>query len=230
LLAIERDPPPALRVRLMALVEQDRREWERTRSAGAPAARVAVRGTGMMTQGAVVAPRGVVTGQQETENWWRRLMERTRRSPRLIYGMGSAVALVLIVLGVWLFNRNNVDTLHTYACAAPQPLVNGNDFSATSCTVQVRSDRSVTVAFNNLPTLSRAQAYELWMLTPAGHPVPVTGFEPGGSYDFSGIYHIDTSKYAKAAVTVEQAPGNSAMPHGPIVLVIPFDHPLKTQS
>jgi hypothetical protein len=94
----------------------------------------------------------------------------------------------------------------------------------------VRSDRRVTVAFSNLPALDRTRAYELWMLTAGGHPVPVTGFEPDGSNGFGGTYRIDAGKYAKAAVTIEQAPGNSPVPHGPIALVISLDHPVKTQS
>ena len=38
MLVIERDPPPALRERLIKLVELDRREWERERTAPSQAA------------------------------------------------------------------------------------------------------------------------------------------------------------------------------------------------
>ncbi|HWE62672.1 MAG TPA: anti-sigma factor [Chloroflexota bacterium] len=222
LLTIERDPPPGMRDRLMAMVEQDRREWERARateSATATATPQAAPGEGTRP--------GPLAGQTAGSSWWRQLIERLQRTPRLAYSAGGLMVLALIVIGVVLFNRNNVNTLHTYACSAPQPAVNGEDFRTTTCTLQVRSDHTIEVAFNGLPPLTPTRAYELWLIPPKGKPVPVTGFAPGGTQDFGGTYKIDAASYAEAAVTIERAPGNSPVPHLPIVLVIPLNNAAK---
>ena len=227
LLAIERDPPPSLRVHLMAIVEQDRREWEQARVAGAWAAPTARKATNTTAPRSVGGSKPGAPAHQPAGSWWQRLIDRTHRTPAFVYGMGGMVALALIVVGVWLFNRNNVNTLHTYACSAPQASVGGADFRTTNCTLVVRSNHTIEVAFNDLPSLRPTQAYELWVLPTKGNPVPVTGFEPGGTQNFDGTYKINASRFAKAAVTIEQAPGNSPVPHGPIALVIPFDSPVK---
>lgn len=232
LLAIERDPPPALRGRLLALVEQDRSAWERARASGSQDAHVAPGGAETMVQDAAVTQRGTFSAQQPAQ-WWQRLVLRVRRSPMIIYASATALAAVLIVLGVLLFNRNNVNILHTYACApAQQTLIDGNDYTPTTCTLSVRSDHRMTVAFSSLPVLSNTQAYELWMIPATGRPVPVGGFVPNGDLSFYTVYPVKSNvgSYAKAAVTIERAPGNSPVPRGPIALVIPFAHPVVTQS
>jgi anti-sigma-K factor RskA len=126
----------------------------------------------------------------------------------------------VIALGIVLANLNTVNVVHTYACAVAQPRADGNSFTTTGCTVRIRSNHTVEVAFNNLPRLNAQQAYELWALPAKGNPVPVAGITTGGA--FNKIYPIDPARYAKAAISIEQAPGNSTVPHGPIVFVLPL--------
>ena len=202
LMVEEMEPPPALRMRLMNAVEFERDQWLANRKPDGGASTVREQ------------PR-VDAGPLS------RLREWLSRSPA--YAAGGALALVAaLVLAVVFVNRNSVTVTHTYACSVNTPSLNGSNFAAAGCSVRVRSDNTIELAFNSLPALSASQAYELWALPAKGNPVPVAGFTTGSTQAFQHTYSIDATRYAKAAITVEKAPGNSPAPRGPIVFVLPL--------
>lgn len=192
LLTIEREPPPGLRTRLINLVELDRAQWERQQA--------------QATAAVSESPRP----------WWRSLADALGSVPRLVYGGGGALLAAAVILAVVLYQRNTV-TVHTYACAVAKPTVGGIAFAGASCSLGVRSDRSTDVAFN-LPPLPANKVYELWLIPAKGNPVAVGGFVPGGDRRYAHRYAIDAQGYPLAAVTIERTPGNSPVPHGPIVV------------
>lgn len=213
MLVEEVEPPPALRARLMSIVEMDRRQWLEQQSS-TQAAVPPVTGT--------APPPDQARPAQQGESILDKVRSWLNRTPRLALGGGALALAIVVVVGVFIATRNTTTVLHTYACAVPQRTVNGVDYASTGCTVTVRSDHSIELAFNSLPQLARTKAYELWGLPATGAPVPVAGFVAGTGGAFSHTYKVDATRYAKAAVTIEQAPGDSPAPHGPIVFVLPL--------
>lgn len=199
LLAPEREPSPALRTRLMTIVEEERDLWLREQRA--------------IPQRAVPLAR---------PSWWERLVTATRGLPRIAYGAGVAVALAAVLLVVLLSQRSTV-TIHSYACAvlASPP---GVDLRSARCSIGVRSDHQTDVAFNNLPALPVGKSYELWFIPDPKTkkaPVPIQGFTAAvGSASYKARLIKDASGYALAAVTIEPSPGNSPAPTtSPVLLV-----------
>ena len=198
----EMEPPPALRTRLMNVVDRERDQWLAGQRPGA---------TALSAREQTRAKAGLLS---HLRDWW-------RRSPAIAAG-GALAVVVVVVLAVLLVNRNSVTVTHTYACSVATPSLDGGNFAAAGCSVSVRSDNTIELAFNSLPALNASQSYELWALPAKGNPVPVAGFAAGSTGAFQHIYSIDAARYAKAAITVEKAPGNSPAPHGPIVFVLPL--------
>ncbi|MDB5076003.1 MAG: Anti-sigma factor RskA [Chloroflexi bacterium] len=182
LASVERDPPPALRTRLMNLVELDRNQWLLEQARSAP-------DQGRPTSNAA---------------WWKRI-------PMLAYGAGAAVLVAAVVLAVVFANRNSV-TVHLFHGSAVAQVVKGIDLQGAAGTVGVRSDHSTDVTFSNLPALPSKLAYELWLIPAKGNPVAVGGFNAGANRSFTMRYNKDATGFAAAAVTIERAPGNWPSP------------------
>jgi anti-sigma-K factor RskA len=182
LAAIERDPPPALRTRLMNLVELDRNQWllEQARSSPEQSRRTT------------------------STAWWKRI-------PMLAYGAGAAILVAVAVLVVVFANRSHV-TVHIFHGSAVAQVVKGIDLQGAAGTVGVRSDHTTDVTFSNLPALPPKLAYELWLIPAKGNPVAVGGFNAGSSRSFTKRYNKDAAGFAAAAVTIERAPGNWPSP------------------
>ena len=228
LLTEEREPPPGLRIRLLAIVEQEAAEWQARQDGGAlPDSRLHASDAG--PAGSVdplpasgkpnplsLVPGGDGLGGTEPLPWRRGIAGRGRA----VYGttgvlVAAAAALLVAVL---LQRRDSVTVLHQYACAAAVPRSGSLTFAATGCTLQLRSDHTTRVAFTNLPALPANRAYELWLVPAKGKPVPVGGFVGDKSRSYSGHYTLDAARYPLAAVTVERAPGTSPTPTLPVVI------------
>jgi anti-sigma-K factor RskA len=216
LLAEELEPPPALRVRLLAIAEQERHAWLQAQAPSSPAPSGI--GSPVSTAGGTASRNGTAL---EGAGLWSRLQEWVRGTPRLALGGAAALVVVIIAAGVILATRPAL-TVRTYACAALQPAVNGVKLADTGCTVGVRSDHTIDLAFTSLPALSTAKAYELWALPAKGNPVPIAGITNTHRGAFQHIYQVDARKYPKAAISIERAPGDSAVPHGPVIFVLPL--------
>jgi anti-sigma-K factor RskA len=189
-LAAEREPPPALRIRLMNIVELERRQWAEENARASTAQQTAP----------VKAP------------WWKRV-------PALAYGAGAVILVAALVLAIVVANRSNV-TVHQYHGSAVAQVVKGIDVGAATATVGVRGDHKTDMSFSNLPVLPKGLAYEMWLIPAKGKPVPVGGFNAGPNHAFSTRLGKDAAGFADAAVTVERAPGNSPLPtSNPFIVV-----------
>ncbi len=196
LAAIEMDPPPGLRTRLINLVELDRAQWEQAQA---------------RTQAMPVPMPG---------GWWERLRGRLRRLPAAVYGAGGAIVVAVVVLIVVLANRGGV-TVHTYPGSAVAQVVAGVHLQGVQATVGVRSDHTMDVRFSNLPALPASEAYELWLIPARGNAIPVGGFISDARHNFSKRYAMNAGQYAAAAVSIEHAPGDSATPTH-VAIVVKF--------
>lgn len=228
LLAEERDPPPGLRIRLLAIVEQEAAVWQARQDGGAlPDSRLHVGDAGPagstdpLSASGKPNPLSLVPGGDrvvgtESLPWRGRIAGRGRA----VYGTAGVLvaAAAALLVAVLIQRRDSVTVLHQYACAAATPRSGSLTFTATGCTLQLRSDHTTRVAFTNLPALPAGRAYELWLVPAKGNPVPVGGFVGDASRSYSGHYSLDAARYPLAAVTVERAPGTSPAPTLPIVI------------
>ncbi len=194
LLVAEREPPAALRTRLVNLVELDRREWLREQ-AEAAAQRAA---------------------QARRIPWW-------KRWSTVAAGAGAALAVAAVLLIVVLANRNTVTlTPHRNVVVVAQ-VVKGIVVGKPAAVIGVRSDHTIDVTFTHMPVLPPSLAYELWLIPVRGAPVPVAGFTVGQDHSFSRHYKRDASGFGAAAVSIERAPGNQPSPSpGSVAIEVPL--------
>jgi anti-sigma-K factor RskA len=183
--AVEIDPPPQLRIRLMNLVEQDRTAWIHGQTATLDATR---------------------------PDWWQALRQGLARMPVRAYGIAGALAVAAVIALVILLRREPV-TVHTYTGSAVAAVVDKYSFRNVTALVAVRSDHTTEVSFTHLPLLPARLAYELWFIPANGHPAPITGFEADAQQSYIAKLNKDATSFTAAAVTIERAPGNSPTPN-----------------
>jgi anti-sigma-K factor RskA len=191
-----RDPPPALRNRLLAIVQEEEAAWK--------AAQVGARH-------AAPAPNVTATPSAENSGWAPRLGDNLRRFPAYVYGGGAALIAAAAILIVVLVNRGGVTVISHQGSALAQ-VIDGVHLSGVTFTVDTRSDHTTAVHFSGLPNPPSGKAYELWLIPAKGQPVPIAGFVPGSGHSFDAVYHYNGASYAAAAVSIERAPGNARSP------------------
>jgi hypothetical protein len=191
-----RDPPPALRDRLLAVVQEEEAAWK--------AAQV-----GAMH--AVPSPNVTLTPSAANSGWAPRLRDNLRRFPAYVYGGGAALIAAAAILIIVLVNRGGVTVISHQGSAVAQ-VIDGVHLSGVTFTVDTRSDHTTAVHFSGLPNPPSGKAYELWLIPAIGQPVPIAGFVPGSGHAFDAVYHYNAASYAVAAVSIEQAPGNATSP------------------
>ncbi|HXT38311.1 MAG TPA: anti-sigma factor [Chloroflexota bacterium] len=231
--AIPRDPPPALRARLLDIVEREAAEWRDAREAeGAPRqlhanAPTAVDAGPSSIQERQPPPMALVTGPRSASpspvapgpgtGWGPRVRDSLARFPAYAYGAVGSVVVAAVILVIVLVNRNGVPVTQRTGGPVAQ-VVDGVRLTGVHFTVDIRGDHTTRVQFQGLPTLPAGKAFELWLVPAHGKPVPVGGFVGNSSHDFSKTYSVDAKPYAVAAVTIERAPGNAATPTLPLAL------------
>ena len=192
-----RDPPPALRSRLLAIVQEEEAEWK---------AAQADAGQAMPAPSSLPAPAAAANS-----GWAPRLRDNLRRFPAYVYGGGAALIAAAAILILVLVNRGGVTVISHQGSAVAQ-VIDGVHLSGVTFTVDTRSDHTTAVHFSGLPNPPSGKAYELWLIPAKGQPVPVAGFVPGSGHQFDAVYHYNAASYAVAAVSIERAPGNALAP------------------
>jgi len=227
LLAEERDPPPGLRLRLIAIVEREAAEWQaRQADVALLEPKLFASHTDLQEPAAPSSASGMpgplsLVPSPDAPPSAGPLPRRGRIAGggrRIYAATGVLVAAAAALLVAVFLQRRDVTVVHQYACAASTPRLGSLTFATTGCTLQTRSDHTTRVAFTNLPALPAGRAYELWLVPAKGNPVPVGGFVGDRSRGYSGHYTLDAARYTLAAVTVERAPGTSPTPTLPIVI------------
>ncbi|HVA91387.1 MAG TPA: anti-sigma factor [Chloroflexota bacterium] len=198
LTAIPRDPPPALRARLLDIVEREAAEWRSAQDAAHDSPRPL---TG------AASPTSPNPNSLQKSRFRRAL----GRFPAYAYGAGGALVAAAVILLVVLANRNGV-TVTPHSGSAVAQVVDGVRLAGVHFTVDVRSDHTTAVHFQGLPDLPPGRAYELWLIPAHGKPVPVGGFVGNAGHAFTSTYTLDAARYAEAAVTIERAPGDASTP------------------
>ncbi|HVC81133.1 MAG TPA: anti-sigma factor [Chloroflexota bacterium] len=227
LTAIPRDPPPALRARLLDIVKREAAEWQDARSeevaprqlhAHAPITGDAGPSSVQERQPPSLA---LATGPHSTSpspstprpgaGWVPRVSGALARFPTYAYGAVGSVVVAAVILLVVLVNRNGVTVTQRTGGPVAQ-VVDGVRLTGVHFTVEIRGDHTTRVRFQGLPTLPSGKAFELWLIPAHGKPVPVGGFAGNSSHGFTSTYSVDAKPYAVAAVTIERAPGNASTP------------------
>jgi hypothetical protein len=219
LAAIPRDPPPALRARLLEIVEREAAEWQDARAEEHPPlerpATAPIPIDSRQASAAISARPGAGAPSPLTPGpgtgWAPRVRGALARFPAYAYGSAGAVVVAAVILIVVLVNRNGVTVTQRTGSPVAQ-VVDGVRLTGSRFTVGIRSDHTTSVHFQGLPALPSGKAFELWLIPAHGKPVPVGGFVGNSSHGFTKTYSLDAKPFALAAVTIERAPGNAAAP------------------
>ncbi|TMB96992.1 MAG: anti-sigma factor [Chloroflexi bacterium] len=131
----------------------------------------------------------------------------------------AAAATVLLALLVGLVagalvGRNSVTP------APPQvarfTLVGHGTLSGARGTIiDLKNDGVTLVDFKGLPALAKGKVYEVWLITPGGHPEAAAVFVPDSNGAKVVLVSMPLSGFAQMAVTAEDGPDGATAPTQP---------------
>ncbi len=130
--------------------------------------------------------------------------------------MLAAAATVLLALLAGLvagdvFGRNSVPPVSSQV--ARFTLVgHGTLAGARGTVIDLKSDGVTLVDFNGLPPLAKGKVYEVWLITPGGHPDEAAVFVPDSNGSKVVLVNAPLKGYSQMAVTAEDGPDGSIAP------------------
>jgi anti-sigma-K factor RskA len=83
---------------------------------------------------------------------------------------------------------------------------------ARGTVVNLKVEEVALVNFNGLPPLAKGKVYELWLITPGGHPDSAGVFVPDSNGGKVVLVGLPLTGYSQMAVTSEDAPNGSPTP------------------
>lgn len=131
---------------------------------------------------------------------------------RAFLAVATVVLALLIGLGAGdLIGRNSVPPV--VAQVARYKLVgHGPLAGARGTVIDLKVDGVALVDFNGLPPLASGKVYELWLITPGGHPDSAAVFVPDSNGGKVVLVGLPLKGYSQMAVTAEDAPNGSPAP------------------
>jgi anti-sigma-K factor RskA len=88
----------------------------------------------------------------------------------------------------------------------------GSLAAAHGTVIDLKSDGVALVGLNGLPALDKGKVYELWLITPGGHPDAAGVFVPDTTGSKLVLVNMPLKGYSQMAVTTEDAPDGSTAP------------------
>jgi anti-sigma-K factor RskA len=133
------------------------------------------------------------------------------RLPALL-AVATVVLALLIGLSVGdLIGRNSVPP-GAAQVARYQLVGHGTLAGARGTVVNLKVEGVALVDFNGLPPLAKGKVYELWLITPGGHPDSAAVFVPDSNGSKVVLVGLPLNGYSQMAVTAEDAPNGSPAP------------------
>jgi len=83
---------------------------------------------------------------------------------------------------------------------------------ARGTVINLKVEGVALVDFNGLPPLAKGKVYQLWLITPGGHPDSAAVFVPDSNGGKVVLVGLPLSGYSQMAVTAEDAPNGSPTP------------------
>jgi anti-sigma-K factor RskA len=127
-----------------------------------------------------------------------------------------AVATVVLALLIGLsagdvIGRNSVPPAAAQV-ARYQLVGHGTLAGARGTVVNLKVEGVAFVDFNGLPPVAKGKVYELWLITPGGHPDSAAVFVPDSNGSKVVLVGLPLNGYSQMAVTSEDAPSGSPAP------------------
>jgi anti-sigma-K factor RskA len=124
----------------------------------------------------------------------------------------SVVLALLIGLAAGnLIGRNSVPPVVAQV-ARYQLVGHGALAGAHGTVVNLKVEGVALVDFNGLPPLAKGKVYQLWLITPGGHPDSAAVFVPDNNGGKVVLVGLPLTGYSQMAVTAEDAPNGSPAP------------------
>lgn len=179
----------------------------------------------------VTAMSGAVKVSEPPKNLRRRVVESIRKEPKrswmAVYApwlVTAALSAALVAIGITGRRENGRDAV---MMRAAMPILNDPASKAMSFgdggrsavgRVFVNMDRGIVFMGANMPQLAADRIYELWVMPPAGKPVPDGLFkrQPDGTAIFVGTGPV--TNVSAIAVTVEPEGGSEQPTTTPFVI------------
>lgn len=133
------------------------------------------------------------------------------RLPMLAAAATVLLALLVGLVAGDLIGRNSVTPAP--AQVARFTLVgHGSLVAARGTVIDLKNDGVALVDFNGLPPLAKGKVYELWLITPGGHPDAAAVFVPDSNGSKVVLVNMPLTGYSQMAVTAEDGPNGSVAP------------------
>jgi anti-sigma-K factor RskA len=133
------------------------------------------------------------------------------RLPVLLAVATLVLALLIGLTAGDLIGRNSVAP--AVAQVARYQLVgHGTLAGARGTVINLKVEGVALVDFNGLPPLAKDKVYQLWLITPGGHPDSAAVFVPDSNGGKVVLVGLSLTGYSQMAVTAEDAPNGSPAP------------------
>lgn len=128
-------------------------------------------------------------------------------TPRLGYGLASAMAVLVVGLVAWNVSLQGNDSGTTVLD------VRGN---ASGRVIYLPDDELAVMDLSGLQPLTQTQVYQVWAMTP-GSVTSLGVFQDEGNGSAVMSVHVDAGKADQLGITVENAPGSEQPTSNPFV-------------
>ena len=126
----------------------------------------------------------------------------------------AAAVLVALLIGLAagdLVGRNSVTPVSSqvvrFTLVGHGPLA-----GAHGMVIDLKSDGVALVDFNKLPALEKGKVYQVWLITPGGHPDSAGVFVPDSNGSKVVLVSAPLKGYAQIAITTEDGPDGAQAP------------------
>jgi anti-sigma-K factor RskA len=133
------------------------------------------------------------------------------RVPALLAAASVVLALLIGLAAGNVIGRNS-NPPAVAQVARYQLVGHGTLAGAHGTVVNLKAEGVALVDFSGLPPLAKGKVYELWLITPGGHPDSAAVFVPDANGGKVVLVGLPLTGYSQMAVTAEDAPNGSPAP------------------
>lgn len=136
------------------------------------------------------------------------------RLPALAAAATVLLALLIGLVAGDLIGRKSVPTVPAQVVRF-QLVGHGDLAKAHGTVIDLKPDGVALVDFGGLPPLAKGKVYQLWLITPGGHPDSAAVFVPDSNGAKVVLVSMPLNGYSQMAVTSEDGPDGATAPTQP---------------
>jgi anti-sigma-K factor RskA len=133
------------------------------------------------------------------------------RLPALVAAATVVLALLIGLAAGELVGRNSVPAA-VVQVTRYHLVGQGTLAGARGTVIKLNVEGVALVDFNGLPAPAKGKVYQLWLITPGGHPDSAAVFVPDSNGGKVVLVGLPLTGYSQMAVTAEDAPNGSPTP------------------